>query len=706
MKKGKFSVHLLMIIIILSICNSMVFPAFADAVQESTTETQSNAETQNDTEDEKAFGFEVGSSYDNEEFSLVLLIDRSGSMQTTDRSQFVKEASKMVVDLCDEGTDSRIAIMSFDTEVYSNEFVSILNDDNREFIKKQISSINYAAGGTDIGLALLTAVNAVCNDCDPGQKKMIILFTDGYTQDLVGKSLEESEAQMREALEKAVENDCRIFTIGTNYNGSMSPKGRAALEEIRDYQIANGANNSEEALLAVIDAKDQDGMQAVVTEFERLYATTGERVIHEGNLVIESPNVSEANIIITAPDGISEIKVTNPSGESVFVDLNGRETVLGETRIVYKAGRAYQLLKIVEPIEVGTWVLNVADKQSEPILNYTWMLTEKTEITLTLEQIDQKTVMATIRPKNIETNNIRDFFGSLTEKSIVVSKKGETEETPLEVNYDIMSACLTASFPVEAASSYTVKARVSDGYFIRSCTTTVKIPSKYKKNEPGRDIGTIYVWNWFSKTVDMTELIDKELEALESVDGGNDIAEFEINGKRITVRSRNSGSESIRIKSVLRDGSEVELTGNLKILNPIFPILLALLVVGLIIFRIYLKQQKRSLQGKLFFNFSVSLSDSGKYSLSEVFIPTCRVFSMLELLRSYRRDTLKPDWDIVLDNSIFKKGSKYHSEVKKSKFYVCPNQKSFQHEETVYRKHDTEFEWSSQDGNLFVSFRY
>lgn len=718
MKKARISFHLLMIALILSLCISLVSPVFAETVPETTAESQSSTGNESSTEPENHTdpesdaqegnnpGFEISSSVDNDEFDMVLLIDRSGSMKTTDRSQFVKDAAKMVVDLCDEGSNSRIAVMSFDTAVYSSGFISILDNYNRELIKSEISSINYAAGGTDIGLALLTAVDTVCDEADPEKKKMIILFTDGYTQDLDNKTLDESEGQLRSALEKAIQNDCRIFTIGTNYNGSMSENGRAALEGIRDFQIANGVENSGDELLTVIDARDQDGMQAVVTEFEKLYATTGERVIHEGNLVIESSNVSEANIIITAPDGVSEIKVTNPSGESVFVDLKGGETVLGDTKIVFKSGKAYQLLKIIEPIEVGTWVLNVADKQSEPILNYTWMLTEKTEITLTLEQTGKNTVLATIRPKNIEAENVRDFFGSLTEKSVVVTKKGEKDEIPLEVSYNIMAASLTASFQVGPSSTYTVKARVSDGYFVRTCTGRIKIPDKWTKKEQGPDIGTIYVWNWFSTTVDLTELIDKELQGLESVDGGNGIAEFEINGKRIIVRSLNSGTESIRIKSVLADGSEVELTGNLKVLNPIFPILAILLIVGLIVLIIVLKKRKRSLRGKLFFKFNVSLEGSGQYTLPEVFVPSGRSFTMMDLIQSYRRDTMKPDWEKVLDSVILAKGSKYYGEVKGSKFVVCPNEQSFQHEETVYRRHDTEFEWSSEDGLLSVSFRY
>ena len=151
MKKTKLSLHLLVFVIILSLCISLASPAFADAVSETATESQSSAESENDTaaestsetesesEDENTPGFEICSSVDNEEFSLVLLIDRSGSMKTTDRSQFVKDAAKMLVDLCDEGTDSRIAVMSFDTEVYTNGFISILDGYNRELVKNQIA---------------------------------------------------------------------------------------------------------------------------------------------------------------------------------------------------------------------------------------------------------------------------------------------------------------------------------------------------------------------------------------------------------------------------------------------------------------------------------------------------------------------------------------------------------------------------------------
>ena len=58
-------------------------------------------------------GLETSSSVDNQDFNLILLIDRSGSMRTTDRSRLVQDAAKLFVDLCDEGRDSQIAVISF-----------------------------------------------------------------------------------------------------------------------------------------------------------------------------------------------------------------------------------------------------------------------------------------------------------------------------------------------------------------------------------------------------------------------------------------------------------------------------------------------------------------------------------------------------------------------------------------------------------------
>lgn len=676
--------RLTVLLLTVSLCLSLVIPVFSEG------------------------GLEVNSSIDNQDFNLILLIDRSGSMRNTDRSNLVKDAAKLFVDLCDVGRQSQIAVMSFDTEVYNNEFIAIADDEQRDLLKKQISSISYQNGGTDIGLALLRAVEYVGSESTPGRKNLIVLFTDGYTQDLIDKEESESEAQFHEALEKSLEYDCRIFTIGTNYNDSMNAKGLAALEEIRDFQIANGAANAPEELLTIINAKDQDGMKAVTSEFERIYATIGNRIIHEGNLVIESPNIAEANIIISAPHGVSEVVVTAPSGNSASIDLNGGETELDGSKIVFRSGKSYQLVKIVEPIEVGTWLLNVADNQSKPILNYTWMLTTKVEITITLKQKSKSSVLLTVRPTNIEQDTIPDFCDALTEKSVVVSKVGKEEtNAEYELNYNDVAACLSTSFPVELSSSYSVTVKVSDGYFLRTCSGTIDIPANWKQpSDDESDFGTIYVWNWFSNSVDLSDLVKVDVEGCESVDGGNDIAEFDLEGTVLKVKSLNSGSEEIRIESVLSDGSKVDLTGNLRVLNPIFPILGGLLLIAGIVFLIIKKKSKRTLRGNYFLQFNVSLGDSGQYTVPEVLVPGNRSFTLYDLMVAYRRDVIVNNWAKTLDKQVLDKKSSYCKELMGEKFYICSDEQSFKNDGKVYRYHTTKYNWSSDDDALTISFQY
>lgn len=652
---------------------------------------------------------ETSSSVDNQDFNLVLLIDRSGSMKSTDRSRLVQDAAKMFVDLCDEGRESQIAVMSFDTEIINNGFITVNDESQRQLLKTQISDIRYNDGGTDIGLALLSAVNFIAEEGSPSRKNLIVLFTDGYTQDLVNKTEEESEADLQKALEKAAETDCRIYTIGTNYNGSMNEKGRTALEGIRDYQIANGAKETPEELLSIIDAMDQDGMKYVATAFEKIYATIGSRIIHEGNLIIESPNIAEANIIISAPDGVSEVVITAPSGNSASIALDGSETILDGAKIIFKTGQAYQIIKIIEPIPVGTWILNVADSQSNPILNYTWMLTTKAEISIQVKQKTQHSAMITVHPENIDSNSIVDFFNSLTERSVVITKQGDEQNSlRLDLGYNNGASSMTSSFTVEPSATYTVTVKVSDGYFIRTCSGTIKIPENWTPiEEEGSNFGTIYVWNWFSNSFDLSDRVGVDVQGCESVEGGDQLAEFELDGTVIKVRSLNSGSEKIRIESVLKDGSKVELTGNLKVLNPIFPIAFAMLLLAGLIWLIHRKAQNRHvLRGTYFQQFNVSFGEDAKYTLAEVQIPHRKVFTLYDLVDSYRHDVMVTNWAKILDKRVLSKKSPYYKTMKRIKFHVCRDEQSFKSEDTLYKRHNTQYSWSSADDLLSLSFRY
>lgn len=659
---------------------------------------------------------ETSTSVDTEDFSLVLLIDKSGSMENTDHNEFVKDAAKLFIDLCDENSSSQIAVMSFDTAIHNSGFVTINSDEQRDYLKRQITAIDYHDDkGTDIGLGLLSAVEFLHANSASDNKKFVILFTDGYTQDLVnGKTLKESEDELDEAIEKAKEYDCRIISIGTNYNGSMKADGRKKLNEIRDKQISNGVPETADELLTIIDAKNQDSMREVVDVFEKIYASIGNRIIHTGDIEIKSPFIAEVNVIITAPNGISEAVVSSPAGNSVSVDLEGSAVKLDNATLVYKPGKAYQLIKMIEPLTIGKWTVNVTDKQSKPIINYTWMLTTKAEISMTLQQKDTKDVLVSVKTINIGDVNYKDFFDELKEKSITITDPNGNNST-VDLSYEPNNDFLSASFEVGESGEYLVNARVSDGYFTRTCngkieidvqtseketTNTTENESEQREIANPADFGTISVWNWRSKSADISALVEVPLAKCLKAEGGENIAAITLDGTIINISTLKAGTEKVRIQSTLKDGTPIEITGQIHVKNSLIVVLFvaaALLLIAVLLFI----RSRRKLFGS-FTDFDVALAGKGHVTVYEVFPPHRRKFNLYDLIRIYNRES-SGGWGNTIQQDVLQK---YSIELKSVVFKVRKDKKSFIVDGKVKERENTVFQWISQDGVLGVDFKY
>lgn len=675
-----------------------------------------------------ANGIETSTSVDTEDFNLVLLIDRSGSMQQTDRSELVKDAAKLFVDLCDESSKSQIAVMSFNTAVNNSGLVTIDSEMQRTYLKNQISAITYDNGGTDLGLALKTAVEYLKVNSSEDRKNLIVLFTDGYTQDLVGgRTVADSEGDLDLALQTAAEDDCRIYVIGANYNGSMTEAGKTALNEIRDRQLSNGISDDSGALLTIIDAKNQDGMQQVVTEFEKIYAAIGNRIIHTGDIEIESPNVTEVNIIITSPTGVSHADVTAPSGNLVSLDLDGKESILDEARIVYKAGRAYQLIKIVEPIEVGTWLLHVTDKQSEPILSYSWMLTTKTEIRMDLQQQEDGDVSAVVTTTNGDERSDADFYNNLTEQYINVTAPDGTA-VRYELVYNAAETNLAACFTPESEGQYIVSAYVTDGYFLRTCSGTITVeigenaggglaeaPTSDAVSEQEQiaekpdTLPTISVWKWFSSERDLAEETEAALVSCQSVEGGKDYAELSVSGTILQLKGVKAGSAEIIIYGRAADGSEIILTGTLKVRNTLIPVIILLLLIVLVSVWLFVRS-KRNLRGH-FYDVQVRMPGQHSERVSEMSAPRGRVFSMCDIVRKYSNAVMDYELSDAVRKELTDANNAYAKELKKTKITVgrdCTHftMKNGSYKVVYTRKTEPNINWTSKDGNVSVSFSY
>lgn len=145
---------------------------------------------------------------------IVFALDISGSMKKTDENRTAVEAIKMVIDICDE--NDRIGMVAYnDTIAYSFSLTNLGSQEHRQQLKDMVDSIEYQ-GETDIGLGIRQAVEMLGTQ-EQNREKLVILLSDGKTdlaQSTTGRTLEQSEADLNQAVAQAEKEKIAIHTIG------------------------------------------------------------------------------------------------------------------------------------------------------------------------------------------------------------------------------------------------------------------------------------------------------------------------------------------------------------------------------------------------------------------------------------------------------------------------------------------------------------
>lgn len=151
----------------------------------------------------------------------VLLIDFSKSMNKSDPEALSIEAFKLFIDLCSTYGD-RIGVAAYTDEIVKEiPLKEIKSEYDKETLKASLENIpkgNY----TDIGLGLKKAVELLESPSPSSNRPMIILLSDGRN-DVKGsnRTEEQSKEDMTEAIDKAIEKEYKIYTIGLNANNDV-----------------------------------------------------------------------------------------------------------------------------------------------------------------------------------------------------------------------------------------------------------------------------------------------------------------------------------------------------------------------------------------------------------------------------------------------------------------------------------------------------
>ena len=288
---------------------------------------------------------------------VVMVLDVSGSMKTTDPKRISFEGAKLFVDMM-ESLNSRAGFAAFDTAVKNQYDLTDLDSTaDKTEIKKAIDALEYTKGDTNIGTALDAAVKMLETAGDTGNKKMVLFFTDGdidldnrpdVESDQEKKSLEDSRA----AAARAAENGIGIYTIGLNAGKNdrfeMDPALITEVAETTDAicRIVSSADELPGAfndIFAHIIDSEIDDLGEVTFSDEDTYE---EKVIN-----IPNESVLEANIILFTGDSdqLDDVKLVDPDENVIDPD---------DENMFQSSSDIYQMLKIIAP-DAGDWILQM-----------------------------------------------------------------------------------------------------------------------------------------------------------------------------------------------------------------------------------------------------------------------------------------------------------------------------------------------------------
>ncbi len=175
---------------------------------------------------------------------LVIIVDKSGSMLTSDGDRMAPEAADMLISMVPSiisNKANRVGIVTFNTKAEvlgkGNGLVAIEDFAALESLRSEIEKIEYK-GGTGIGNALLAAKELLEQYSDDEHAKGIVLLTDGVN-DFGLNMLELSLCNDNEtkALLWAKEVGCPIYCLGYDYvqedgEASIGEEGRKHLKSI------------------------------------------------------------------------------------------------------------------------------------------------------------------------------------------------------------------------------------------------------------------------------------------------------------------------------------------------------------------------------------------------------------------------------------------------------------------------------------------
>jgi len=294
------------------------------------------------------------SDNDQKAMDLIIVLDRTGSLQQSDPHRLSQEAAKLMVDLMVQD-GSKIGFVQYTDKVTDRlDIIDINGQGDKNKLKSYIDRLGVPKGqSTDLSTGLKEGVSMLAS-LQRLENPVIILLTDGKndlkdsdrTQDM-------SQRDLKQALETANNKGILVYTLGLNADGSVDKNllSRIAKETGGKPYIVDRAND----LPDIISKVYTDALGY------KLLSLGSDRKTLSGNFDtyyfdVTNSSVAEANIVIHKNRDV-QVRLISPDGKEVSWDND---------RFIASPSLNYMSYKILNP-NIGQWRLMVKGTRNEAV---------------------------------------------------------------------------------------------------------------------------------------------------------------------------------------------------------------------------------------------------------------------------------------------------------------------------------------------------
>lgn len=360
---------------------------------------------------------------DEKPMDVVIVVDSSGSMKSTDPSRVAVEGAKMFIDMM-ETSGYQVGFVPFSSALGNViELTTINSAADKQSFKSKIDALEYS-GDTDIGAALKKATEMLLADTS-GNDRFILFLTDGAID--LGKnpsrSNDDSYDDAIRAADAANDAGIPIYSIGLNANGKVDTgliSKVSAATGGRDYVV-----KSADELPAIYGGIFADFIDSNMIDAGN--CVTDGNNYSEIDFNIPNNSVLEANVILITDSALDDIQVINPSGDNVYGNAK---------YCVSETSNKYSIVKLLSPV-MGDWKLKVkgdagCNVSVNLIFNYKVSLV--TEAVLQTDPNGKRTIEIKAHLESGDQPIIEEaLYQAFTAKCFVTTTAG-TQEYPMTVD--------------------------------------------------------------------------------------------------------------------------------------------------------------------------------------------------------------------------------------------------------------------------------